>query len=87
VVDLFSSHSSAYTTIGKSAYNHYPPLHLGYPGDLYIQGSSSSLWYKVDKEHPLWNDESFGWVRVPGDLGLDHHIRIKHPLHHFHLVA
>jgi hypothetical protein len=69
------------------AYNHYPPLRLGYPGDLYIQGSSSSLWYKVNKEHPLWNDESFGWVGVPGDLGLDCHIHIKHPLHHFHLVA
>jgi hypothetical protein len=69
------------------AYNHYPPLRLGRPGDLYIQGSSSSLWYKVGKEHPLWNDESFGWVRVPGDLGLDRHIHIKHPLRHFHLVA
>ncbi|KAF8181566.1 hypothetical protein BJ912DRAFT_1044545 [Pholiota molesta] len=37
-------------------------FHILYPGDLYIQGSSSSLWYKVNKEHPLWNDESFGWV-------------------------
>lgn len=70
------------------AHHHNPPRNLGYPGDLYIQGSSSSLWYKVDMASPLYTSaEPGGWVNVLGHLGLDRHIHIKHPLRHFHLVA
>lgn len=62
-----------------------PPRGFGEPGDLFIQLSTYSLWYKTMPTKPLQlaiNDPS-GWVSIPGDSSVD----IRHPFRHFHLVA
>jgi hypothetical protein len=62
-----------------------PPRAFGQPGDLFIQLSTNSLYYKITPTKPLHlaNADPRSWVHIPGESTTD----IRHPCRHFHLVA